>query len=193
MSQTYSYVREQCIQGVIRAAAVNPRSNLIPVPLDRIRAIFDASFFSVNSAVANVFASKQDSREMLRVVNTVTFASGDAVLPDNVLEKFIPDGTLFITGSPTPRYSFRRYPDWLRGGDPRLGLWTVIGTTMKAKTPQPVSAYSGSATYTAICSPAMPATENASFNAPDDFVSDFIEAMTEFIRGQITEVAATTA
>jgi len=187
---TYSYIREQVVFGVLRAAA-NQRNPTIPAPLDRIRAVFDASFFSVNSTVANNFAAHQDQREMLRVVSDVTFVSGDGTLPDNVLEKFISDGTFVVSG--LIKYSFRRYPDWLRGGDTRLGLWTVIGETMKAKTAAPVTTFTGTASVSFICSPEVPATEDDEFVAPSDFQSDFINAMIQFIQGQITEVAAQTA
>lgn len=182
---TYSYIREQVVQGVIRSASL-ARNPAVPPPLDRIRAQFDGAFFAVNSSVAKAFASDQDKREMLRAAATLTFASGDATLPDNVLESYIEDATLAVTGK---KYAFRRYPDWLRGGDPRLGLWTVVGTTVKAKTPQPVTAFTGSAATTFICSPAVPATESAEFVAPEDYVSDFIAAMVSYIFGQPMEVA----
>lgn len=182
---TYSYIREQVVQGIIRASLPNP------LPLDRIRAQFDAAFFSVNSALANVFAVDQDQREMLRVASNVTFTAGSGTLPDNVLEKFIPDGTFVV--SALTKYSFRRYPDWLRGGDTRLGIWTVTGETMQAKTPAPVTTFTGVAAVTFICSPAVPATEDDEFAAPEDFISDFIDAMILFISGQSAEVAATAA
>jgi len=180
------------VQGVIRGAA-NQRNPTIPAPLDRIRAVFDGSFATINSTVANVFAADQNRREMLRVSSSVTFVSGDGDLPDNVLEKFIEDGTFSNAASTTTKYSFRRYPEWLRDGDTRLGYWTVIGTTMKAKTPATVTAFTGTATVSFICSPEVPAEEDDEFVAPADFVSDFENAMVQYIQGQIAELAATTA
>lgn len=185
----YKTIREQVVQGVIRSAS-QARNPTVPPPLDRIRSQFDASFFAVNSQTAQAFAAQQNKREMLRVASTVTFVSGDADLPDNVLESYLEDGTFFITGK---KYSFRRYPDWLRGGDPRLGLWTVVGTTVKAKTPQPVTLLTGTAAMTFICSPPVPATEDDDFDAPSDFISDFVAAEIQFILGQTVETAAQTA
>jgi hypothetical protein len=185
----YKTIREMVVQGVIRSASQS-RNSTIPPPIDRIRTQFDASFFAVNSQTAQAFAAQQTKREMLRVASTLTFVSGDAALPDNVLESYIEDGTFFVTGK---KYSFRRYPDWLRGGDPRLGLWTVVGETVKAKTPQPITLFTGSAASTFICSPPVPDTEDDEFNAPSDYVSDFIAAEIQFILGQTVEIAAQTA
>lgn len=187
----YSHIREQVVQGVLRAAATAPKAATLPPSLDRVRAQFDAAFFSVNSALANTFAANQDNREMLRVASDVTFTSGSGALPDNVLEKYISDGTFVV--SALTKYSFRRYPDWLRGGDTRLGLWTVTGETMQAKTPAPVAAFTGTAAVSFICSPEVPATEDDEFVAPEDFVSDFIDAMILFISGQSAEIAAQTS
>lgn len=127
---------------------------------------------------------------MLRVTSNVTFTAGDGALPAYVLERFLPDATFYVG---TVKYSFHRYPDWLRGGDSRLGTWTVVGETMKAKTPQPVGLLTGTGAFSAICSPAIPATEDDEFVAPEDYVSDFLDAMTQYILGQPDEVAAQTA
>jgi len=184
MAQSYSYIREQCVQGVIRASMPNP------LPLDRIRAIFDASFFSINSTVAEAFAADENRRELLRGSDTLTFVSGDATLPTNTLKKFTEDATLSIANA---TYSYRRYPQWLMGSSPQLGLWTTIGETIKAKSKIPVTAFSGSATFTSIKSPDVPAAEGDDFDAPDDYISDFIPAMIQYILSQSMQEAAATA
>ena len=66
MSLTYSYIRETCVQGVIRGSLTNP------ISLDRVRAQFDAAFFSINSTVAQAYAAREDRRELLRVATTLT-------------------------------------------------------------------------------------------------------------------------
>ena len=189
MAQSYAYIREQVVQGVIRASIANP------IPLDRIRAQFDAAFFSINSQTAQAYAAQQDKRELLRTFSTITFVSGNGDLPTSTLKAYIEDGT-FVPNGVVPaksHYSFRRYPDWLRGGDTRLGLWTQVGDVIKAKTPAPVAAFSGTAACSFISSPEVPATESADFVAPDDFYPDFIAAMTQYILGQPMEVASQTA
>ena len=83
MSLTYSYIREQVVQGVIRGSLTNP------ISLDRVRAQFDAAFFSINSTVAQAYAAREDRRELLRVATTLTFTDGDADLPEAVLKGYI--------------------------------------------------------------------------------------------------------
>lgn len=187
MAQSYSYIREQVVQGVVRGSLPNP------LPLDRIRAQFDAAFFSINSQTAQAYAADQDRRELLRASNTLTFVAGDSALPTNTLKSYIEDSTFYVAGSPTPRYSFRRYPQWLNGGDTRLGTWTNIGEVIKARTPQPVAAFTGTATFTSICSPDVPATENDDFAAPEDYLPDLIAALVQYILGQTMEQAAQTS
>lgn len=190
---TYSFVRESCIQGVLRSLALQPRNAAIPPPLDRIRAIFDASVFAINSQTAQAYAAREDRRELLRVARTLTFTSGDASLPNNTLKVYIEDCTFYVPSTPLNKYSYRPYPDWLRGGDPRLGLWTQVGDTIKAKTPTPITAFSGSAAFSSIESPPVPTSESSEYVCPDDFIPDFEAAMIQYILGEIMETAAQTA
>lgn len=179
-----------CVQQVLRKLAVMPRTSTIPPPLDRIRAIFDASFFSVNSTVSEAFAAQEYRRELLRGVDSLTFVSGDAALPANVLKKYLEDATLIVG---TSQYSFRRYPQWQSGSSQQLGLWTSVGETIKAKTKVPVTALSGAATLTSIKSPDVPTSESATFDAPDDFINDFVPAMSEYILGRLMQESAEAA
>lgn len=181
---TYAFIREQVVQGVARAQMPNP------LPLDRIRMQFDAAFFSVNSQTAQAYAAREAQREMLRVVRDLTFVAGSAAVPTETLKSYVDDCTLTITGK---KYSFRRYPEWLRTGDTRLGYWTQVGDTLKAKTPATGSAYSGSASFSSIESPPVPDTEDDEFVAPADYVPDLIAALIQYILGQTIAVAAETA
>lgn len=186
----YNEIRERVVEGVVRDLPSPP-------PLDRVRMMFDASFFQINSQVAEAFAARQDWRELLRTEKSLTFTSGSATLSSDVLKKYVADGTFEVSGSPTPHYGFRRYPDYIRGADPRLGAWSTIGESIVATTPGAIGSgatpLSGAATLTAICSPAIPATEDAEFVCPDDFLPEFINAAVQFIRGQIMNEAAETA
>jgi hypothetical protein len=161
--------------------------------LDRIRAIFDASFFEVNSQVSESFATQESNRELLRVSNSIVMAAGSGTLPGNTLKKYIEDATFTVSATPTKRYSFRRYPQYLRANDSRLGYWTTIGETILAKTPAPVTNLTATATFSSICSPAIPATEDDLFVAPDDYISDFNAGFVQFILGQTADTAAITA
>lgn len=190
---SYSYVRESVVQGVIRGLAMQPRNTAIPPPLDRIRAMFDAGFFSINSQTSQAYAAQESRRELLRVLNNLTFIAGDSTLPANTLKAYIEDASFYDPSKPTKKYSFRRYPDWLRGGDTRIGYWTNTGDTIKVKTPQPVAAFSGTGSFSSICSPDVPLTESAEFVCPDDYLPDFEAAMIQYILGQTMEQAAQTA
>lgn len=184
MALTYATIRETVVQGVVRASMPNP------LPLDRIRMQFDAGFFTINSTVSEAFAADESRRELLRGIDTVTFAGGDAAIPTSTLKKFIEDCTLVVSGV---QYSYRRYPQWLSGSSRQLGLWTQAGETLKAKTKVPVVAVNGAATFSSIKSPDVPTTENDDFVAPEDFVPDLINAMTQYILAEIAEKAAQTA
>jgi hypothetical protein len=186
---SYKYIREEVVQGVIRSAS-QARNPAVPPPLDRIRAQFDAAFFSINSQTAQAYAARENQREMLRVARTLTFVSGDAAVPTDTLKSYINDCTLTVTGK---KYSFRRYPQWLRTGDTRLGYWTEIGDTLKAKIPATGTAFSGTASFSSIESPEVPTDEDDEFDCPDDYLPDFEAAMIQYIIGQTMEVAAQTA
>ncbi len=188
MAMTYAEIRERIVQGVVRGAA--------PDSLDRVRMQVDAAFFQINSTTAEAFAGHYEFRELLRAERSLTFTAGSAPLSSDVLKKYIVDGTFTVTpatGQPTPHYAYRKYADYIRNGDPRLGKWTTIGESVLATTPQTLNVGAiplvGAATLTAICSPPIPATENDDFEAPDDFYPEFINTGILFIRGQPMEQA----
>ncbi len=190
----YATIREIVVQGVIRGASSSPRTPLVPPSLDRIRAQVDAAFFSINSQTSQAYAAQESRRELLRASNDITITSGSGTLPTSTLKAFIEDATFEVSATPTKKYSFRRYPQFLRPGDTRLGYWTNIGETIKVRTPQPVSTTPNlTATFTSICSPEVPATEDDEFVAPDDYVPDLIAALVQYILGQTMEEAAQTA
>lgn len=171
---TYAEVIERIIQGV---QAKRPE-----LSLDRLRVQADAAFPQINNQVSEAFAADQNRREMLRRLENVTFTDGEADLPSTVLKKFFDDAVLSITNQ---RTTFRRYPDYARGGDSRLTTWSSYGETLfcteAAVVGVDTTPYTGAATLLAICAPAIPATENAEFVAPDDYVPDFIDAGIAFL------------
>lgn len=179
----YSEIRERVIEGVIRRS-------IDPPPLDRIRMVFDASFFTINSEVADAFAARNDRRELLRAVESVTFTAGSAPMPTNVLMKFIEDCTLAVG---TTRYGFRKYPDYVKGHDRRLGAWTTIGESILADKPLGAGALSGAADFSSIQAPPVPASESATFVAPTDYLPELISALVEYILGQQAQVASKSA
>lgn len=183
---TYSEIRERCVEGVVRQSPNPP-------PLDRIRMVFDASFFQVNSSTSERFASQNNQRDLLRASHALTFAAGSATIPTEVLKKFIEDGTFVVPSTPNAVYGYLKYPQFLRGCDSRLGAWSFIGESIVAIKPQTGAVLASPATFTAITSPSIPATEDDEFVAPEDYVSDLINALTQFILGQIAQEAAETS
>lgn len=174
------------MQGVIR-------NSTSPPPTDRIRAVFDGSIFQINSDVSERFASQNNERDLLRASHSLTFVAGSAAIPTEVLKKFIEDGTFVVPSAPTAVYGYLKYPQFLRGCDPRLGAWSFIGESIVAIKPQTGAVLTSPATFTAITSPSIPTDEDAEFDAPTDYVSDLIDAMTQYILGEIAELAAKSA
>lgn len=135
-------------------------------------------------------------------MKSLTFSGGTATLTDDVLKSYLGDCTLTVTpgaGQPPQYYAYRpEYSDFLRGGDPRLGIWSTNGATIYANTPATAGSGStglaGAALFTCIASPAIPATETDTFVAPPDYVSDVIDAGIDFILSGKTfsQAAATT-
>lgn len=183
---TYSEIRERCVEGVVRQSTNPP-------PLDRIRMLFDASIFTVNSDVSERFASQNNERDLLRASHSLTFTAGSAVIPSEVLKKYAEDGTLTVPSTPNAVYGYLKYPQFIRGCDKRLGAWSFIGESIVAIKPQTGAVLASPATFTAITSPSIPADEGDEFDAPEDYVSDLINALIQFILGQISQEAAATS
>lgn len=182
----YSEVRERVVEGVVRQSP-NPPA------LDRVRMIFDASIFAVNSDTSERFASQNNERDLLRASHSLTFTAGSAAIPSEVLKKYIEDGTFIVPSTPNAVYGYLKYPQFLRGCDPRLGAWSFIGESIVAVKPQTGAVLASPATFTAITSPSIPATESEEFDAPSDYLPDLIAAMVQYILGQIAQEAATTS
>lgn len=182
----YSEIRERVTEGVVRQSTNPP-------PLDRIRMLFDASFPQVNSDVSERFASQNNERDLLRASHSLTFTAGSAAIPTEVLKKFMEDGTFTVPSTPNAVYGYLKYPQFLRGCDPRLGAWSFIGESLVATKPQNGGALTSPATFTAITSPSIPADEDDEFDAPSDYIPDLIAAMVQYILGQIAQEAATTS
>lgn len=160
----------------------------------------DAAFPQVNSQCSESYASDDNKRNELRANKSLTFAAGTSTLPEGTLKKYLKDCTLSVTqvvGEPPSYYAYRaEYADFIRDNDLRLGYWTTNSNTIYANTPATIGIgvipYVGAATFTCIVSPDIPLTETDVFDAPADYIPDFIDAFMLFILGQTTMTAAAT-
>lgn len=181
----YSEITERILQGVLRVKPDASRA--------RLTMQIDAAFPQINSQVSEAFAAREDKRSLLgRVFPSVSFTSGEAALPSGVLEKYLKDASLTITfnGSLTRLDYVWPYTDFSRNRDSRLGCWAVNGQTLYAKTPAPVTAYSGTGILVCIASPALPTSAGATYVGPDDFIPELIDAFIEYLLGKTEESAA---
>lgn len=175
---------------IVERALVQVQQKQPAFDWDRLRVAIDSAFFQINSTTAEVFAAVDSKREMLRAARTLTFTDGSATLSSDVLKKYIEDGTFTVTGA---KYSYRSYPDFLRAYDRRLGYWTLIGETLRAKKPINGIPLTGDVDTTFIQSPPVPALQNSTFVAPDDYLPELIGALVQYALGQIQQQAAATA
>lgn len=167
------------------------RNNPKPPSLDHLKAVIDAAFPQINSQVAQAYAGSEDKRELLRQTQTVAFVVGIGTLPNNVLKAFLDDAVLTITvaiGQPAQKYAYKQWPDYLRGGDNRLGYWSTQGDAIDVTRPASAGTtlYTGNGDFSAICSPDIPMLESDEYVTPADFVPDLIDAFISWILSQST-------
>lgn len=162
-------------------AAKRPGANL-----QELRMQADAQFPQINNEVAESYAGNENARSELRTIKTLTFTIssnariGTATLTDDVLRKYLKDATLYTgTGQnlPPTKYGYRpEWDDFLRQNDRRLGSWSTNGGTIGATKPNTMTGLTGSASLVCICSPPIPATADDEFDAPADYIPDFVDA-----------------
>src|SRR5690349_18546331 len=86
--------------------------------------IADSLFPTVSQAVSEQAGTNEYKRSLLRRQKSITLTAGSATLSDDVLTHYIADATLIDPASLTKRYAWRDYPDFVRRGDKRLGVFS---------------------------------------------------------------------
>lgn len=159
--------------------------------------IADSLFPIVSQGVCEAAATNEYRRSLLRRSKSITLAAGSATLTDDVLTHYIADATLIDPSVLTKKYAWRDYPDFVRRGDKRLGVFSLQGTTLLVIEPNanftvPLTA-SGARTLTVPCVVVKPALATDDVEAPDEIISDLDEALANALRGEIVKVAGAAA
>jgi hypothetical protein len=155
-------------------------------------------FPEVSQSVSESAAADEYKRSLLRREKSLTLVAGEATLPDDVLLNFIADAELINSNNISQRYAWRDYPDFVKRGDRRIGIFTLqAGTTFQVIAPNvgfsiPLTT-TGSYLLTTPCSVEIPAVYTDPVDAPSQIISDLTEALSNAIRGELTKVAGQAA
>jgi len=182
-------------KSIIAAAVSNAMRGIPPNQMSSGNAEFIAqTLFPITAqAVSEMAAADPAKRSLLRKNKTMTLVAGEATLDDDVLTKYFADATLLNTSNLNWHYTYRDYPDFIRRGDKRYGIFTRNEETLmvvdpKANFTQPLTA-TGSRLLVVPCVVLTPANADDDVDAPDELTSDLIEALTESLRGMMTKSA----
>ncbi len=159
--------------------------------------IADTLFLIVSQAVCESAAMDEYKRSLLRREKSLTLVAGSATLTDDVLTHYIADATLIDPATLTRRYAWRDYPDFIKRGDRRIGIFCVRGTLFQMIDPNvgftvPLTA-TGARTLTIPCVVVKPALATDQVDCPDEILSDLDEALANALRGAIIKEAGQAA
>lgn len=166
--------------------------------VDDALAIADTLFPTVSQAVCESAAASEYRRSLIMRQKSLTLVAGTATLTSDVLTHYIPDSVLIDPAVTTKRYAYRQYPDFVRRGDRRLGIYTLQGgDTLQVIEPNvpfsvPLVA-TGARTLTVPCVIVKPATYTTAIDCVDEILSDLDEAMANALRGEIVKTAGAAA
>lgn len=160
--------------------------------------IVQTLFDEVAQSVSEAAAANEYKRSLLRRTKTLTLAAGQATLTDDVLTHYVADAELLNPTNLTMHYAWRDYPDFVRRGDKRIGIFTLSGGTtfqvidpMKNFTIPLVT--SGTRLLTIPCTILKPASATTAIDAPSEILSDLVEAMSNALRGAASKAAGEAA
>lgn len=160
--------------------------------------IADTLFPVVSQAVCEAAAADEYRRSLVLRTKTVTLVAGTATLTSDVLTHYIADATLLDLSNLTKHYAWRDYPDFVRRGDRRLGIFTLkSGTTLQVIDPsKPFSSpltTTGDRELNIPCVVVKPASASTAIDCTDEILSDLDEALSNALRGQIVKEAGANA
>jgi hypothetical protein len=195
MAISYSDLLYAAINNALRgtAALQNPAVDAI--------GIADTLFPVVSQSVSEAAAANEYKRSLLRREKSVTLVAGSATLDDDVLTHYIADATLIDPTSSTTllkHYAWRDYPDFIRRGDRRIGIFTLKGGTLLQVIDPNVGftvplTTTGTYSLTIPCVVIKPATAATNVDCPDEIASDLVEALAEALRGVAAKQAGEAA
>lgn len=187
-------------QDLLLSAINNAMRGVLPEQSAAIDAIgiADTLFPTVSQGVCEAAAADPARRDLVRRQKSITLVAGSATLTSDVLVHYIQDSVLLDTANLSKRYAWRDYPDFVKRGDKRLGIYTVVaGHTLQVIDPNqsftvPLTA-SGARVLvipTVVEKPAL-ATDEVDCN--EEVLSDLQEALAEALRGAIIKQAGQAA
>lgn len=160
--------------------------------------IADTLFPIVSQAVCEAAAADEYRRDLVRREKSVTLAAGTATLTSDVLVHYIADATLLNPANLNMHYAWRDYPDFVRRGDTRLGIFTVkAGHELQVVDPMipftvPLTG-SGIRTLVIPCVVVKPTLSTDDVDCVDEILSDLDEALSNALRGSIVKEAGAAA
>ncbi len=175
---------------LLNAAISNAQKGLPPeqagVVVDTL-AIAETLFDEVSQAVSETIAGDESRRSLLRRTKSITLAAGSATLDTDVLTRYIADAL-------TKKYAWRDYPDFVRRGDTRVGVFSIKeGRTLVVCDPSVAFAVplttTGARSLTTPCYVVKPATFTTAVDAPPEVISDLSEALSDTLRGTLAKLA----
>ncbi len=192
MAITYSDLLYAAINNALRGSSAlqNPAVDAI--------GIADTLFPVVSQSVSEAAAANEYKRSLLRREKSVTLVAGSATLDDDVLTHYTADATLIDPTNLNKHFAWRDYPDFVKRGDRRLGIFTLksgvllqvidpnVGFTVPLVT-------TGTYTLTIPCVVLKPATASTNVDCPDEISSDLVEALAEALRGVAAKQAGEAA
>jgi hypothetical protein len=192
MPTTYSDLLYIAINNSLRgtSALQNPSVDAI--------GIADTLFDEVAQAVSAAAAADEYRRSLLRRTKSLTFVAGTSTLTDDVFTDFIADAVLLDPSNLNKHYAWRDYPDFVKRGDRRLGIFTVTGgDTIQIIDPNvgftdPLTT-TGARNLIVPCFVVKPAAATDPMDCPDQIVSDLTEALSNALRGEMAKVAGEAA
>ncbi len=187
-------------QDLLYAAINNGLSGTIALQNPAVDAIgiADTLFPVVSQSVSEAAAANDYKRSLLRREKSLTVVAGEATLDDDVLTHYMSDATLIDPSNLNKHYAWRNYPDFIKRGDRRLGVFTVKGGTLLQVIDPNVGftvplVTTGTYSLTIPCVVVKPATATTNIDAPDEILSDIREALSQALRGQLPKVAGEAA
>lgn len=160
--------------------------------------IAEAMVPSIFQAVAESVAGNPLKRPLLRRTKSMAFTNGSAVIPDDVLTKYLCDAALIDSADLSKRYSWiGEYGEFIGFIDNRLGAFnSPIENTLAIREPGAAYVVGGGLTGTRLltvpCIPEIPANASDPVLVPDAISSDLVSVGAEMLRGRLAEEAAAT-
>lgn len=156
--------------------------------------IAETLFDEVSQSVCEAAAANEYTRSQVMRTKAITLTAGTATLDDDVLTHYMCDAELLNLSNLSFHYAWRAYPDFVRRGDRRLGVFTLKGSTsLQVIDPNqpfasPLTA-TGSRALTVPCLVVKPTSASTELDADPQIISNLTEALSNALRGVTAKMA----